>query len=221
MSAAAVRTAPPGRFARWRNGWSVAARLAVGGFRATPGRATFTVVVLAIGVALMTVHHDRPSVETTLMTLGVTVVTVTWRSARPGSPIPHRAPHVGDARTGRCPPVPPAPDRRGRGVGISAVMAVGLGIVVGVLASQFVGHAGYQWLAPALIGSIVPIAVAALVGGRDDGSLLPASNTRAAPGSPAPSAFSVRAFSCSAGSRSPRRLNRGSTSTSRWSPASS
>jgi hypothetical protein len=58
-------------------------------------------------------------------------------------------------------------------VGISAVMAVGLGIVVGVLASQFVGHAGHQWLAPALIGSIVPIAVAALVGGRDDGSLLP------------------------------------------------
>ena len=167
----AMRTTPPGRFARWRNGWSVAARLAIGGLRTTPRRAAFTVVALAIGVALMAVDHDRSSVETTLMTLGVTVVVVTALGAA-------RIPDPTRLRTSAMLDLVGARRSLRRrivvvDVGLSAVMAVGLGVLLGVLASQLVGGAGHRWQPAVLIGLIVPTAVAALVGSRDDGNLLP------------------------------------------------
>lgn len=167
----AMRTTPPGRFARWRNGWSVAARLAIGGLRTTPARAAFTVVALAIGVALMAVDHDRSSVETTLMTLGVTVVVVTALGAA-------RIPDPTRLRTSAMLDLVGARRSLRRrivvvDVGLSAVMAVGLGVLLGVLASQLVGGAGHRWQPAVLIGLIVPTAVAALVGNRDDGNLLP------------------------------------------------
>ena len=165
-----MRTAPPGRLARWRSGWRVAARLAIGGLRSTPGRAAFTVGALAIGVALMAVGHDRGSVEATLTTIGVTVVTVTALGAA-------RIPDPVRLRTSAMLGLVGARHSLWRrivvvDVALSAIVAVGLGVPLGVVASEIARNSADRWPAAAVIGLMVPVAVAALVGGRGEVSLV-------------------------------------------------
>ena len=175
MSAVAVTPVRRSWLARRRNGWRVAARLAAGGVRTAPGRALLTVIALTIGVALMAVDQGRGSVEASAMTIGLTFVTVTaLAAARIPDPARLRTSAVLDLVGSR-------PSIRRRiamvDVGLSAVVAVGLGVPVGVLATQIDGGDGPRWQAAAVIGLLVPVVLAALVGGGYEVSLVRSART--------------------------------------------
>src|SRR5438132_3587956 len=170
VSAGAATPAPRGWGKVWRNGWRVGARLAVGGARTTPGRALLTAIALTIGVALMTVDHGGDSVEASLMTMGLTVVTVTALAAA-------RIPDPARLRTAAMLDLVGARRSIRRriavvDVGLSAVVAVGLGVPVGVLVARICGGDGHKWLAVAVTGLLLPVVLAALVGGRYEVSLV-------------------------------------------------
>lgn len=170
MSATETRRAVGGRFFRWRHGWSVAARFAVGGLRSTPGRTAFTVVLLAIGAAVMAVDHNRESVEIGLSTVGLTIVFVTALGAA-------RIPDPVRLRTSAMLSLVGAPRSVRRRIamvdgGLSGAMAVGPGLLLGWLASQFDGIGTRGWSTVVWSCLVGPVIIAALAGGRDEATLV-------------------------------------------------
>jgi hypothetical protein len=136
----------------------VAVRLAWTNLRATPGREAFTAGALAVGIALMGGVRAEPA----LVTVGVAVVVVTaLGAARIPDPVRLRTAAmlslVGASRSVRRRIV--VVD-----VGVSALLAVGPGVLLSTVVSRIADDRGNAWPAtPAAVGAAV--VVAALVGG--------------------------------------------------------